>query len=205
MIPKSANRFSDKDHAPGNQRICVAKIGAAHGVRGEVRLWPFTEDPMRLRDYNPLETADGARRFVIATLRPAKDHLVARFEGIATRDAAEALNGLELFVPRDRLPAPEAGEYYHADLIGLAAVSPEGDAIGRIVAVHNFGAGDILELMPADGKISVMLSFTDAVIPEVDIAAGKIVVRMPDEVPADDVSEASPPESNASPRHDSDR
>lgn len=169
--------MSAEDHAL--KKICVARIGAAHGVKGEVRLWPFTEDPLALKGYGPLETADGARRFEITALRAAKDHLVARFAGIDTRDAAEALNGLELHVPRARLPAPAPGEFYHADLIGLAARSPKGASLGRIVAVHNFGAGDILELKPADGGASLLLPFSDAVAPIVDVAGGTIVVDLP--------------------------
>jgi 16S rRNA processing protein RimM len=168
--------MADRDHA--RAKICVARIGAAHGVKGEVRLWPFTEDPLALRDYSPLETADGARRFEIASLRAAKDHLVARFAGIGTREAAEALNGLELYVPRARLPAPAPGEFYHADLIGLAALSPQGEALGRIVAVHNFGAGDILELKPADGRPTLLLPFSDAAAPAVDVAGGTIVLNL---------------------------
>lgn len=169
--------MSAEDHA--QKKICVARVGAAHGVKGEVRLWPFTEDPQALKDYGPLETADGARRFEIAALRAAKDHLVARFAGVDTRDGAERLNGLELYVPRARLPAPAPGEFYHADLIGLAAVSPQGEALGRIVAVHNFGAGDILEMKPADGGASLLLPFSDAVVPAVDVAGGTIVVNLP--------------------------
>ena len=169
--------MSAEDHA--QKKICVARIGAAHGVKGEVRLWPFTEDPLALKGYGPLETADGARRFEITALRAAKDHLVVRFAGIDTRDAAEALNGLELHVPRARLPAPAPGEFYHADLIGLAARSPKGAALGRIVAVHNFGAGDILEMAPQGGGATVMLPFADAAVPTIDIAGGRVIINLP--------------------------
>ena len=128
-------------------KICVARIGAAHGVRGEVKLWSFTQDPMAVANYGPLETEDGARRFEIETLRAAKDHLVARLKGIGDRDAAEKLRNLDLFVPRDRLPPIEEDDtYYHADLIGLAAVTPEGVALGTVTAMHNFGAGDLIEI-----------------------------------------------------------
>lgn len=172
----------DLDHATP-ARVCVARIGAAHGVRGEVRLWPFTADPMALADYAPLETADGARAFDIASLRAARDHLVARLSGITTREAAELLNGLELYVPRSRLPAPAAGEFYHADLIGLAAVAADGAALGRVIAVHNFGAGDIIEIAPPTGGATLLLPFSDAVVPTVDLAGGRIVVNLPDEAP----------------------
>jgi 16S rRNA processing protein RimM len=175
--------MSERDHA--QRKVCIAKIGAPHGVRGEVRLWPYAQDPLALADYGPLESADGRQRFDIAALRPAKDHLVARFKGIDTRDAAEKLNGLELYVPRARLPATEAGEYYHADLIGLTALSPQGETLGRIVAVHNYGAGDILEFTPADGRASMLLPFSDAVAPSVDVHGGTIVLDLPQDGPGD--------------------
>ncbi len=114
------------------ERIRVARIGAAHGVRGEVKLWSFTEDPMAVTSYGALETEDGTRRFEIESLRPAKDHLVARIAGVADRDAAEALRNLELFVPRERLPEiEEADTFYYADLVGLG-----GGHRGRCNARH---------------------------------------------------------------------
>lgn len=164
-----------------------------------MRLWPFTEDPLALKEYGPLETADGARGFDIATLRAAKDHLVARFKGVDTRDAAEKLNGLELYVARARLPAPEADEYYHADLIGLTALSPQGETLGRIVAVHNFGAGDILEFKPAGGGATMLLPFSNAVAPSVDLDGGTIVLEIP---PEDD---GEPPGRAADGKPDEDR
>ena len=118
-----ARGVSLKRDAKWARRICIAKFGAAHGVRGEIRLWPFTEDPLAVANYGPLETEDGKRRFEIAAARAAKDHLVARIKGIDTRDDAEKLNGLELFVAREKLPATDDDEFYHADLIGLAAVT----------------------------------------------------------------------------------
>jgi 16S rRNA processing protein RimM len=162
-------------------RICVAKIGAAHGVRGEVRLWPFTEDPLAVMRYGPLSTRDGTRQFEVARARAAKDHLVACLTGITTREAAEKLNGLELYVARDRLPTPDDDEYYHADLIGLAAVTEAGEPIGRVVALHNFGAGDIIEIAPPHGP-TLMLPFSNAVVPTVDIAGGRIIVAPPAEI-----------------------
>src|ERR1700754_2170097 len=112
-------------------KICVARIGAAHGVRGAVKLWTFTEDPFAVKDYGPLSTKDGTRQFEIASAREAKDHLVATFKGVATRDDAERLNGIELYVPREKLPAVEGDEYYHADLIGLDAVTTANEPLGR--------------------------------------------------------------------------
>ena len=165
-------------------RICVAKIGAAHGVRGEVRLWPFTEDPMAVIDYGPLSTKDGARQFEVARARAAKDHLVASLKGVTNRDEAERLNGIELYLSRDALPDTDEGEYYHADLIGLAALDPQGAAIGTVTAIHNFGAGDIIEIAPKSGP-SLLLPFTNAVVPTVDLAAGHVVVDLPQEIEGD--------------------
>jgi len=164
--------------------ICIARIGAAHGVRGEVKLWPFTEDPMAVIDYGPLSTKDGARQFEVVRARIAKDHLVAVLKGIATREDAERINGIELYISRDKLPATEAGEYYHADLIGLHAVDTAGAVIGKVLAVHNFGAGDIIEITPAQGP-TLLLPFTDAVVPTVDLADGHVVIVLPQEIDGD--------------------
>jgi 16S rRNA processing protein RimM len=163
------------------ERICVAQIGAAHGVGGEVRLWSFTSDPLAVGDYAPLENEDGTRSFEFEALRAAKDHLVAKIAGIDDRDAAEALTNLRLYVPRERLPATEEPEtYYHADLIGLAVVTTDGTEIGTLVALHNFGAGDILEVRPKAGGTTIMLPFTDTVVPQIDLAGGRIVVAPPE-------------------------
>jgi 16S rRNA processing protein RimM len=162
------------------ERICVAQIGPAHGTRGEVRLKSFTADPMAVKDYGALETEDGTATFRIEALRPAKSHLVAQLAGIHDRTAAERLANLRLFVPRERLPAPDADEFYHADLIGLAAVTSDGRALGTVVAVHDFGAGDILEVRQEGRRDTVMLPFTTATVPVVDVAGGRIVVNPPD-------------------------
>ena len=164
------------------ERICVAQIGGAHGLRGEVKLKSFTADPMAVKDYGPLTTEDGSASFEIEMLRAAKGHLVARFRGIDDRNAAERLANLRLFVPRERLPPPAADEYYHADLIGLCAVTADGTEIGTVAAVHDFGAGDILEVRPQAGGTTIMVPFTAAFVPSVDIAGGRIVV-MPLEDP----------------------
>jgi 16S rRNA processing protein RimM len=163
------------------ERICVAQIGGAHGIRGEVKLKSFTADPLAVKDYGVLESEDGAASFAIEALRPAKGYLVARLRGVRDRNAAEQLTNLRLFVPRERLPPPAADEFYHADLIGLAAVTAEGTEVGTVVAVHNFGAGDILELRPPAGGTTIMLPFTDAFVPRIDIAGGRIVVEPPEE------------------------
>lgn len=165
-------------------QICVARIGAPHGVRGQVRLWTFTEDPYAVLDYGPLSSKDGKRTIEIDNVREAKGHLVATLKGVTDRDAAARLNGVELYVARDTLPDTEDGEYYHADLIGLAAVNAAGEVIGRVVAMHDFGAGDIIEIAPPSGP-TLLLPFTDAVVPTVDIAGGKVVIEMPGEIVGD--------------------
>jgi 16S rRNA processing protein RimM len=162
------------------ERVCIAQIGAAHGIRGEVRLKPFTQDPMAVARYGALEAEDGSRAFEIVSVRPAKDMLVVRLKGIDDRDAAERLKNLRLYVPRARLPEPEPDEFYHADLVGLAVATSNGAAYGTVVAVHNFGAGDLIEIKPADRRETVMLPFTEATFPVVDIAAGRLVVAPPE-------------------------
>jgi 16S rRNA processing protein RimM len=162
-------------------RVCIAQIGGPHGIRGEVKLKSFTADPMAVKDYGPLETEDGSARFEIEAARPAKGHLVARLRGVHDRNAAERLTNLRLFVPRERLPPAGTDEFYHADLIGLTAVTADGVEVGTVVAVHDFGAGDLLELRPVSGGTTIMLPFTDAFVPSVDIAGGRIVVQPPAE------------------------
>jgi 16S rRNA processing protein RimM len=162
-------------------RVCVAQIGGAHGIRGEVKLKSFTADPMAVKDYGPLTSEDGSASFEIEALRPARGHLVARFRGVSDRDAAERLVHLRLFVPRERLPPPAADEFYHVDLIGLMAVTADGTEIGTVAAVHDFGAGDILELQPRAGGPTIMVPFTEAFVPKVDLAAGRVTVVPPEE------------------------
>jgi len=169
--------------------ICVARIGAAHGVRGAVKLWTFTEDPLAVKRYGPLQTKDGTRQFEVASARQARDYLVATLKGITSRDEAERLNGIELYVAREKLPATDEDEYYHADLIGLAAVTTADEPLGRVVAIHNFGAGDIIEIAPPDGA-TLLLPFTNAVVPTVDLAGGRVVIELPEEIEGDDPAAA---------------
>jgi 16S rRNA processing protein RimM len=166
-------------------QICVARIGAAQGVRGAVKLWTFTEDPQAVKDYGPLSTKDGARQFEVTHVREAKDHLVATLKGVASREDAERLNGIELYIARDKLPETEEDEYYHADLIGLAAVNAANEAIGRVIAIHNFGAGDIIEIAPASGP-TLLLPFTNAVVPTVDLENRRVVIELPQVIKGDD-------------------
>jgi 16S rRNA processing protein RimM len=161
---------------PGGSRICLGQIGAAHGTTGEVRLRSFTYDPQAIAGYGPLETEDG-RVLAIESMRPAKDHFVARLSGISDRNAAEQLTNERLYVPRERLPPPnDADEFYHADLVGLSVVDPAGEVFGTVIAIHNFGAGDLIEVQEQDDRSTHMLPFDKATVPEIDLAAGRIVV-----------------------------
>jgi 16S rRNA processing protein RimM len=161
------------------ERVCLGQIGAAHGVRGEVRLHSFTSEPAAIASYGPLESEDG-RVFEIESLRPAKNHFVARLAGIGDRDTAERLANVKLYVPRDRLPqSTQANEFYHADLIGLAVVDRSGKRLGTVIAIHNFGAGDLIEVRSEAGNNTELVPFDEANVPAVDLAAGRIVVDPP--------------------------
>jgi len=160
-------------------RVCLGQIGAAHGLRGEVRLRSFTAEPSAIATYGPLETEDG-RVVEIEGLRPAKDHFVATLSGIADRNAAGKLTNAKLYLPRDRLPQPVgADEFYYADLVGLAAVDRDGRPVGIVIAVHNFGAGDLIELQRTQGGKSELVPFDVDCVPEVDLEAGRLVVHLP--------------------------
>ncbi len=153
-------------------------------------MWSFTQDPLAVTDYGPLESADG-RSFEIESLRPAKDFLVARVAGVSDRTAAKALRNVDLYVSRERLPAIEDDDtWYHADLIGLSALAPDGAQVGKVIAVHNFGAGEVIEIAPAEGGPTLMLPFTERAVPEVDAKAGRMVVVLPSE--GDDVARVGP-------------
>jgi 16S rRNA processing protein RimM len=160
--------------------IRVARVAGAFGVKGEVRISAFTEDPKTLLAHKALLKEDGSPGLTLLSGRAQKDNLIARVEGIETPEAADALRGLQLFIPRDALPEPDEDEFYLTDLIGLAAVSPTGEALGRIKAVRDFGAGDILEIQPSAGQ-SWWVAFTKEAVPTVDIAAGKVVIDRPAE------------------------
>ncbi len=147
-------------------------------------MWTFTEDPLSIASYGPLQTKDGKRTYTIKRIRAAKTHLVATLDGVTTREAAEPLSGVELFVSREQLPAPADGEFYHTDLIGLAAETTQGEPLGTVVAVHNFGAGDIIEIAPPRGP-TIMLPFSNTVVPVVDIAGCKVVIDRPAEIDGD--------------------
>ncbi len=161
-------------------RICVGAITGAFGVAGEVRLKSFCAEPTAIADYGPLSTKDGARSFTVKLTRPVSGGLGARLSGVKTKEEADALRGTELYVDRARLPKLPDDEFYHSDLIGLEAVDTGGVVLGRVVAVHNHGAGDILEIAGAGRKAALMLPFTLAAVPTVDLGAGRIVVDLPE-------------------------
>lgn len=165
----------------GGKRLCLGAIAGAHGVRGLVRIKSFTEAPEDLAAYGTLTDEAGGRRFEVTVTGMAKGLLVARIAGVGDRDAAEALKGVRLFVERAALPAPEdADEYYHADLIGLAVEDRGGGRLGRVMGVQNHGAGDILEIVRPDGS-ELLLPFTRALVPKVDLAGGRLVAEPPAE------------------------
>lgn len=165
-------------------RICVGAIAAAHGIKGEVKIKTFTADPLSIGAYGPVTDEAGTRRFRLTQLRmpggsAGESVVIAHIEGVSDRNAAEALRGLRLYVPRAALPPAEDDEYYHHDLVGLAAVLASGESLGEVAAVHNFGAGDLLEVARA-GAASVMVPFTAAVVPVVDLKSGRLVIEPPE-------------------------
>jgi 16S rRNA processing protein RimM len=155
--------------------VCVATVATAHGVRGALKLRAYTEDPLSVAAYGPLHDERGRELFEVKVLHRNKDALVVRVEGIDTREAAEALRGQDLYVPRERLPRPDKDEFYHEDLLGLVAVDAGGGPRGRVVAVHNHGAGDLIEVAAAGGE-TFLVPFTREAVPEVDVAAGRVVI-----------------------------
>lgn len=162
--------------------VLLGAVIGAQGLKGEVKVKTFTQSPARLGAYGPLHTKDG-KRFRVLSVREARDAAVVALDGVNDRNAAEALKGAELFVPRAALPKEEADEFYHADLVGLRAEDTEGRAMGTIRAVHNFGAGDVLEIVRDDGD-EVFLPFTREVAQEIDIEGGRIVIAAPEEIEA---------------------
>ena len=161
------------------ERVCVGAIAGAFGVRGEVRLKSFCANPADVALYSPLETEDGARRFAVTLGGPVPNGFAARLSGVTTREAAEALRGTRLYAPRGVLPALGDDEFYHADLIGLAMLDTGGAAIGKVTAVLNHGAGDLLEVQ-RPGKPSALVPFTRAIVPTVDLATGRVIVDPPE-------------------------
>lgn len=165
--------------ALSTRRVCLGVVAGAHGVRGAVRLKSFAQDPRDIARYGPLEDESGATRFTVRLVGAGKGVLLARLSGIADRDRAEALRGVRLYLPRAALPPPPDDEYYHADLIGLAALLGNGERLGEVRAVHDFGAGDTLEIARPHGP-PVLVPFTRAAVPVIDVEAGHVVIDPPD-------------------------
>jgi len=165
------------------RRVCLGVITGAHGVRGEVKVRPFTAEPEALDAYGELETAAGERQLALRVVRVTTKGVVCRIAGVEDRDAALALRGTELWLPRARLPEPDEDEWYVDDLKGLAVVDTEGAPLGRVRAVADHGGGDVVEIVAADGR-EVVVPFTRAHVPEVDVAAGRLVVAAPEWVEA---------------------
>ncbi len=164
--------------------ILVAQAAGAFGVMGELRITAFTDDPAALLRYRALKREDGSAALTLTGGRVAKGALIARAVEVSTREQAQALRGLRLYISRAALPEPDEDEYYLADLIGLAVHSPDGRALGSVKSVQNFGAGDLLEIAPGDGAATWWAPFTRAVVPEVRLQEGVIVVSRPPEVEA---------------------
>ena len=162
--------------------VCLGRIVGAHGVRGIVRIKSHTANPDDLTAYGALSDEAGTRRLTVTVTGHVKGLVLARVEGIDDRDAAEALRGTDLYVPRAALPPTEGEEYYHVDLLGLRAESEDGTALGRVSAVHDHGAGPIVEIQPPDGP-STLVPFTREHVPAIDIEAGRMVVAAPEEGP----------------------
>ena len=160
--------------------VQIGVVGAAHGVRGEARVKTFTEDPLSLSAYGPL-SLKGGRSLTVASLRPLKgDMVVARFKGVETREAVEALKGEALFAPREALPEPDEDEFYHADLIGLRVENLAGETVGAVATMQNFGSDDLLEVRLEGSRRTVYLPFTKAVVPTIDVAGGRVVIDPPE-------------------------
>lgn len=163
-----------------NDMICVGAIGGAFGVRGEVRLKSFTADAEAIADYAPLTTEDGSRAFDIVLTRSIKNGISARLSGVVTKEDADALKGVQLYAPRDRLPELPEDEFYHTDLIGLEVRDTGGTVLGKVKSVQNNGAEDMLEVHGPNLKNTVLLTFSKAVVPTVDLATGRIITDPPE-------------------------
>ena len=162
--------------------ILVGRVAGGFGVRGEVRITTFTEDPLSLARYGALKREDGSDALRVKTVRAAKGGVIARVDGVESKEAADALRGLHLYVPREALPEPADDEFYLADLIGMRVEDTSGAALGVVAAVQNFGAGDMLEIDKGDGTPTWYLPFTRDAVPEVRVAEGKVIANPPSEI-----------------------
>ncbi|MFT3732657.1 MAG: ribosome maturation factor RimM [Hyphomicrobium sp.] len=174
----SSRPTSEKSSAEKPHRILVGEIGSAHGIRGDVLIRSFTETPDAIAAYGPLTDLNGSKSFSLRVVRVTDKGIVARIDGIPDRTAAERLRGTKLYIDRAKLPATSEKEFYHADLIGLRAIAPDGSVLGKIIAVQNFGAGDLLELKPLEGETE-FIPFEDRWVPSVDLDAGFVIINRP--------------------------
>lgn len=172
------------------RRILLGRIAAAHGIRGDLLIEAYTSEPGGIAAYGALQTEDGARELTLRIVRITPKGVIAHAKGVDDRNAAEALRGTSLYVERDRLPPPEDDEYYFADLVGLRAEDETGNEIGRVVAVQNYGAGDLLELRKSGQRATELIPFTQACVPTVDIAGGRVVI-IPPLIASDDDKDGS--------------
>jgi 16S rRNA processing protein RimM len=160
-------------------KILLGQIAGAHGIKGDVLIKTYTGAPDDIGAYGPLSDDSGNRRFVIKVRRSTQNGVVAGIAGVTDRTAAEALKGVHLYVDRERLPPPADGEFYYADLVGLAAIDPDGGPVGTIVAVRNYGAGDLLEIALPESRETELVPFSETFVPEVRTDEGRVVVRRP--------------------------
>ncbi len=169
-------------------RICVGAVTGSYGVRGEARVKSFCAEPSAMGDYGPLADEDGTATYTLTIVRPVKGGFAVRLSGVKSKEAADALKGTRLYAPRDALPALPDDEFYHADLMGLAVVDTGGEDLGRVHAVHNHGASDLLEVRAKGKKGTVLVPFTQEIVPTVDLASGRIIVDPPEGLFDDDAS-----------------
>lgn len=165
-----------------DDRICVGSISGAYGVHGEVRIKSFCAEPTAIADYGPLASEDGQHAFSLTLLRPIKNGFSVRIDGVATKEEADALKGVKLFVDRDALPTLPDDEYYHTDLVGLNVLDTGGQELGQVHAVHNHGASDVLEIRLPGSSATALLPFTLDAVPTVDLASGRIIADPPEGV-----------------------
>lgn len=163
-----------------SDKICVGAIAGSFGVMGEVRLKSFCTDPEAIATYGPLSTEDGSRHFTIKLTRAVAGGLGARVSGISTKEEADALKGTSLYVAREKFPSLPEDEFYYADLIGLDAYDTGGAQLGRVLAIHNHGAGDLIEITGPGFKENLLLPFTRAAVPTIDLVVRRIIIDLPE-------------------------
>lgn len=166
----------DPDSPRSDSLVCIGRIAGGHGIKGWVRITSYTEDPKNIGAYGPVSDETGERMFELEVMSMAKAHVLARIPGIGDRNAADALRGVHLFVPRDRLPMPDEDEFYHDDLVGCSAVTTGGEALGKVLSVQEFGSGPMLEIGRKRG-LTLLVPFTSEVVPMVDLAAGRLTIQ----------------------------